>query len=192
MKKYLSLILVLCSVIVGALIYVKNLKQNVKVNGENYEFEVYDLSKEDLVFSRADASPEILKKYEWMIPATFTYGAECMRGLTEDQLTEMYESPPAKPKQLLDAFLKDMDFAGDISVVSVEKYKIGKEWYLLVGTKKSDLPTGIKYIRLLKLGENWVMPNGARDPDGVIIDLLDKISKEVKTKDFKKSNISDL
>lgn len=148
--------------------------------GQEYEYSIYDCKSKDITFSQNDRNPSLLREYEWIIPAALTIGFAHMHELSENELQSHFEIPPNNLKEIVNKTLQDSKLDAQITIVSAEKYKIGKEYYLYVGLKRSDMPNGILYAPLLQSNKGkWIKPSRSRDPDGNMLDLMNKLSKKI-------------
>lgn len=150
----------------------------VEIDGEKFKYAVYDVSLENLTFSRSDQNPHILDTYPWIASASLSYGGAFMTSSSVEKLNSYFESPPKDVKKGVAQLIGNGDLSGEITVVSVEKFLVRKEWMLLVGVKRSDFPAAVKFSRLVEVNGRWVLASGARDPNGNLVKLLGRLSDE--------------
>lgn len=165
--------------IVFAFFFLRNRNDSVKVDGQVYDFVIYNTTTPPISFSRADKHPKILENYPWLGAASLSYGADFMSEMKEQQLNRYFERPPENLEKNVSKMVSGTNFSGEITAVCVEKYLIGKEWYLFVGMKRSDFPNGVKYSTFVKWNNRWVFPDSHTDPDGNLVQLIGKLNQEV-------------
>jgi hypothetical protein len=192
MNKKIGYIITLSVVSLGVYLQLRNSPEKITFEGNTYEYQIYDCKNQNLTFSRADKNPSLLLEHDWIIPASLTLGFAYMENLNEKQLQSYFEKPPVNAKEGALNILSSSQLVGEITVVSAETYKIGKESYLLIGLKRSDLPDGVLYSPLLRDHSRWIKPSRSRDPNGEILDLMRKLSKEVNQRQHKLIDISHL